>query len=667
MKYLINSALICLVLAVAAPVFAQESFVSYTVAPGDTCTSIALEFYGDARAYNHIHDYNDLSDQGYACQPGTKLRLPVLAEQPEAQLLARTGQVRAKPPKAEWDPVDVGAGLFEAWRVNTLERARAELGFRDDSEIQMRQNTLVVIYGPTKDKAEQRVGRRAHVDRGRLKTALSGLSGSPMDVSTPDAQAHFKSGKAQVTVDAQDKESRIANHSGDAARVTAPDGSGAVSVKAGQGTRVKHGKPPEKPRDLPATPTWEDSFSPQALTFTGGRATVNASWKPVKNADAYYVEISRGRRQLDILFSKRVPATTHALQMQQLPAGRYYVSIVAIDATEFESIPSELRRLRVSKMGVNPAQVVDAKAHEFMLGAQLNAPRGMRCRVDDGAFGELVDLETVGEHQIDCKDDNNQMQMVVHAIEPQLDRLDATSTDVSVRLGEAKTVDVKFTPGLPARVRVDGGEGIALKAQKLDAQTMRVTLAPRPEAALGSSEIGFYYKDTRLGGIALEVEPKAQAGSVKTAQKEVAPEYFFSVLLGYDVVGVDSYWDEYFPLVGGSIELGFGLVPTRYFAAEARVGFSLYTENRTDMVLGARAQGMAGLFELAAAPYLGVGAGWKTWLDNTSRFELRPSLGVMPKIGDTLRLRAEVGVDLTPVSGEFKLLPEVRIGASWSF
>lgn len=665
MKYWIYSALICLVLGMAAPVFAQESFVSYTVAPGDTCTSIALQFYGDARAYNHIHDYNDLSGEGYACRPGMKLRLPVLPDYPEAQLVARTGNVRAKPPKAEWDPVDVGAGLFEAWRVNTLSRARAELGFRDESEIQMHENTLVVIYGPSKDKAERRIGRRAHVDKGRLKTALSALSGSPMDVSTPDAKAHFSSGKAQVTVD--DGESRIANHSGKAARVTAPDGSGGVAVKAGQGTRVKRGKPPEKPRALPATPTWEDSFSPKALTFMGGSATVNATWKPVQNAEAFYVEISRGVRQLDVLFSKRVPATTQALQMQELPAGRYYVSIVAIDKSEFESIPSELRRLRVYEMGVNPTQIVDAQAHQFMLGAAFKSPRGMQCQVDDGELKELIRLEKIGEHQIKCKNDEAQVEMTVHAVEPQVEMVDVTDENIAMRRGEAKTVDVKFSPRLPSSIRIEGGEGVALKAEKIDDETMRLTIAPREEAASGASDVGVYYEDIRLGGLELVVEPRDAAAPPVVSEELVPAEYLLSVLLGYDMVSVDPYWGEDFPVPGGSIEVGLGLVPTRYFAAEARVGMSAHFDDTTEMVLTVRAQGMAGLFESAAAPYVGIGAGWKAWLDDGARFELRPSLGVMPKLGESMRLRAEVGADLTPVSGELRVLPEVRVGASWSF
>lgn len=663
MKYWINSALICLFLGVAAPVFAQDSFVSYTVVPGDTCTSIALAFYGDARAYHHIHDHNDLRHEGYACRPGMTLRLPILPEQPEAQLVARTGEVRARPPQAAWDPVDVGAGFFEAWRVTTLARARAALGFRDESEMQMQQNTLVVIYGPSKDLAEQRIVRRAHVDKGRLKTALSELSGSPLEVSTPDANAHFVSGKAQVTVD--EGESRIANHSGKAARVSAPDGSGAVSVKAGQGTRVQRGKRPEKPRALPATPVWEDSFSPAALTFMGGSATVEAAWKPVNTAQAYYVEISRGVRQLDVLFSKRVPATTHQLQMQQLPAGRYYVSIVAIDKTEFESIPSKLRRLRVYELGVNPSQIVDAKAHQFMLGTPFKAPRGMQCQVDDGPFEEVFRLQKVGEQQIRCKDETAEVQLTVHAMEPQVEVLEISGGEVVMRRGETRSVDVQFSPRLPSSVRVAGGEGVALRAQKLDAQTMRVTVAARADAALGASDIGIFFEDLRLGGLAISVEPGEPIAPAVPAEQLVAPEYLLSVLLGYDGVGVDPYWGDDFPLAGASLEVGLGLVPTRYFAAETRLGLGIYAGEGTEVVVGARAQGMAGLFERAAAPYFGVGAGWKKGPE--SRFELRPSLGVMPQMGESMRLRAEVAAGLTPVSGTLRVLPEVRVGAAWSF
>ena len=36
-----------------------------------------------------------------------------------------------------------------AWHVSTEEAASAEVTFRDESQIQMRENTLVIIYGGT--------------------------------------------------------------------------------------------------------------------------------------------------------------------------------------------------------------------------------------------------------------------------------------------------------------------------------------------------------------------------------------------------------------------------------------------------------------------------------------------------------------------------------------
>ena len=51
----------------------------------------------------------------------------------------------------------IPVALFRQWRVRSQQRASAEVTFRDGSSIQMRENTLVIIYGPSSRPTLQRV------------------------------------------------------------------------------------------------------------------------------------------------------------------------------------------------------------------------------------------------------------------------------------------------------------------------------------------------------------------------------------------------------------------------------------------------------------------------------------------------------------------------------
>lgn len=657
------SALVVLMLSHAPLAAAQESFQTYTVKKGDTCTSIAREFYGDARAYNHIHEYNDLSEDGYACRPGTKLRLPILPEQAEAKLTARAGKVRAKPPKSEWDPVDVGAEFFKAWRVNTLQRSRAELDFRDSAQLQMTQNTLVVIYGPTKESAKRTIARRATVEKGRLKTRLAGLTGSRVEVETPHARATFDTGRGQVTVD--DNESRVANHSGKPVTVSSAKGKGRVSVRAGQGTRVRRGKPPEKPRPLPATPTWTKGFTPRALALAGADATVRAAWNPVKKASAYYVEVSRGRRQIDVLFSKRVPAKIHKLEMRGLPPGDYFVSIVAIDADEFESIPSKLRRLRVDELGAEATQILEANDGQVMLGARLHAPRGLRCAPKGAEPAEVFALETEGSHEITCHGDGVEVTTQLDAVRPTMSVDTGEGAAFPMRQGALRAVDADFEPALPSGVTARvSREGLHAKALQVGPDRLRVNLTADNDAA-GPYDVELFYRDVRLGGFQVEVN-EAHAASQTPAQT-IDAEYLLTALVGYDAVGADPYWPSAFPRTGASLEFGLGTAPTDHFAAEARLGLALHSGDTLATVATARAQALAGWFQTPAAPHVGLGVSWQGVVDGEQRFSPRASVGVMPTLGEHWRLRGELSVDATPVDGAMRFLPEARVGVSLRF
>ena len=149
-----------------------------------------------------------------------------------------------------------GQGLWRRWRVNSGQRSSAQLWFlRERARLEMRENTLVVIYGPTTERAS--TGRHAVLERGALTARLGELSGGARaTVETPSAVTSSSGGDSLIHLLEGDT-TLVSNYSGEGVEVTGRTPSKkTVAVPQGMGTRVERGKSPTKPRPLPEPPAW---------------------------------------------------------------------------------------------------------------------------------------------------------------------------------------------------------------------------------------------------------------------------------------------------------------------------------------------------------------------------------------------------------------------------
>ena len=117
-----------------------------------------------------------------------------------------------------------------------------------------------------------------------------------------------------------------------------------VELAAGQGTRVKKGEPPIKPRPLLLPPElvgMEDLYRslPFALTV-----------KAVPEAVSHRFVLSRDESFKDVI-SERVLPVCQPFEVSQLDDGDYYLSVRSIDDAGLEGMPSKTKQVRVR---VNP-------------------------------------------------------------------------------------------------------------------------------------------------------------------------------------------------------------------------------------------------------------------------------------------------------------------------
>lgn len=398
-----------------APVEAQEvpadvETYEYTVREGDTCAAIAGRVFGNRRRYDIIHRYNpNMGAPPHRLVVGSTLTLPRNTG-PDARITAFRREVQARQPSAtDWRSASRGLGLFRGWRVNTLEESTAELTFQDDSQVHMRENTLIIIYGGSDESARRVTTTRAELQRGTLRSHLGALR---LQVDTPGSETSLAGGDAIISVDPEGT-SRVSNHEGGQARVRSSSG-GTVRVAPGFGSAVPRGQRPTRPRPLPPAPSWVEGparFS--GIASEGG--SIRGEWSVVEAARIYRVEV-RKSGEAAVVAAAEVPSSVTRFEVHRLPAGEYEVRLSTLDDEFFESRPSQARTVHVALAslvipGVETEDVLPdpsaaVETPQALVGTILSAPEGMNCSLqsaEPSTAGPLgITLTTPGENTVQC-------------------------------------------------------------------------------------------------------------------------------------------------------------------------------------------------------------------------------------------------------------------------
>lgn len=468
-------------MASAPPV---ETF-EYEIKKGDSCAKIAKQIYGDRKHHEVIHQYNRWlgAQMPHHLEPGQTLVLPksLPPERPDATLTAAKRRVEARSPDTtDWSAAAAGLDLWRGWRVNTHEQSSAEITFRDDSRIEMRESTLVIIYGGSRSKARRQTAE-AVLDHGSLRSRLGAYTGKGdrgVTVTTPSAIAQLEGGETLVTVDGEGT-SRVANHGQGKAAVKGKSG-GKVKVKPKMGSKVNKGKRPAKPKPLPPTPAWIER-GPVLFAAAGDRGgKIHGEWGAIAKAKAYRVEISQDPDGRDVMVNHVVPAQMLRFEAKRLPIGDYHVSIAAIDDDAFESPRSVRRKLRVVSVGLltpgaaplpeapvlddTEAAEADPPPIPVLRGTRLDVPGDLRCSIDQGQPSREPVLDEPGEHTVACvtPDDQPVPGFRVAVVDM---RVAPTATErATVVQGQSDTVRFSLDAEvpLPRRIWVQAPEGIVV-------------------------------------------------------------------------------------------------------------------------------------------------------------------------------------------------------------
>lgn len=343
---------------------AEDKYRLYTVEPGDSCWSIALKFFGSGEKYTLIHQFNRLGPLPHLLKPGQTIRLPLSAQNPDAKIGWLQRDVKTRAPYAiDWRKAKEDMGLWKLYKVITGRGAAAGIRFEDESNLRMRENALLVIYGGSVDKThnENIIKTKVKVEEGTVVAGLNKLDGKPLRVQTPSALVELKSKRSQIEVDRQ-KMSILSVHQGKA-NIAAQGAK--IDVPSGYGTTVQKGKKPNKPKKLPQAPQWKITGNGIIPISKGDNSGFVAKWHSVKGAAKYRVEFAKDKAFRYPLLVALVDAKITQFKTEKLKAGRYFARISAIDKLKLEGKPSTIKEWKIIPLQTSRFLVKNEQLNEY--------------------------------------------------------------------------------------------------------------------------------------------------------------------------------------------------------------------------------------------------------------------------------------------------------------
>jgi hypothetical protein len=422
-------------------VHAGAAEVKYTVQSGDTCAAIAARQYGDPRLVDLIHAANPgMGPAPHSLAPGRVLVLPpkpmASSDGPDARLTRTKNivEVRAPEPRSG-KPNDP---LFRGNRVGTRESSTADVTFRDETQVKLGENTLVVILGDVEARAARVSAADTTLVTGSLRARLSELAGKSPDkprVATDSAEVAMKAGEAQVSVD-EKKTTRLAVYDG-GSTLTAQRK--AVDVAGGFGSKAERGRPPTPPRPLPDAPVWSSS-AVSRLAIGEAETDLSFEFNPASSGSGsapaeWHLQLARDAAFDDLVVDARVPLAIRAIETKRAGPGTWFARASAIDDDRFEGKWSMVASVVVASLESTP---LPGRRSRIKV-----TPGDVVCAVDGVAAQSPFELDRASPRTIACETADKQRASIEMAPVPLADV--AAVAELVQRDGRPAGVRVRLT------------------------------------------------------------------------------------------------------------------------------------------------------------------------------------------------------------------------------
>ncbi len=329
----------------------------------------------------------------------------------EAVIYHFRGHVHSRKPTDNiWNAVSLYETLEEGEKSRTLSQSSADIQFRDDTRIHLKENASALIRKLRTNLLNQTQESEVRLIQGDVMALLGGRKTDPsFQLDVPGVETDIQS--RHYWVGSNDKETRFANYDGE---IRIRSGGGNVILKKNQGSVVPRDKKPSAPKDLLPAPR---RTAPQDGARFYDRPDA-LSWTPVPGADQYWIEFSDDDSFTRILKKIETSAVSTALP-EIIGPGAVFWRVTALSAERLPGRPGTVGRFEIVLDETPPYLALfspkdESDRYERSLLVSGDTERGSRISVN----GTPVPISGDGRFTTEIALEPGQNQIVVTAADP---------------------------------------------------------------------------------------------------------------------------------------------------------------------------------------------------------------------------------------------------------
>jgi hypothetical protein len=266
--------------------------------------------------------------------------------QGDVTMQARDGQ--------EWASLLLHDQVKEGSKIRTGDQSAVEIVFENGSSCFQKSNTLVGFISVRKkgNSYEQRL----YLQTGRTITRILKATGREprFEIKTPSAVCAARGTVFRTCVDSSDHtRSEVLEGRADVEAAKQK-----YVVSEGEGTLVRKGEPPLKPKKLLPPPKLK-----QASTIYN-KLPLRFAFELVEGAVSYRISIAKDRDGKDSVYEKIVQPG-ELIEIQDMDDGTYFLHALSIDEIGLECLPSEPVEIRVRTNPLPPFVSLPVSSAEY--------------------------------------------------------------------------------------------------------------------------------------------------------------------------------------------------------------------------------------------------------------------------------------------------------------
>lgn len=319
----------------------------HIVKQGETLKKITEHYLGDGNLWPENHRLNPSVRDPDLLRIGQRLRVITARERAvsQAELVRVIRDVKRRRVPKPWEQATQGDLLKERDGVRTLEKSSAQLRFEDGTHLNIREDSLLFL---TMVERNLRGIPRESVEVVTGQVELKGQVKRPerLDIElvmgdTKAKPATDRFGNVQTRGRMDEEGTAAVMVFGGNTKVSAAGSS--VTVPKGMGTVVEKGAPPTPPKKLLKAP----GMSAPKHRARLGYGNPNFSWSAINNAVSYTLEVCRDAACATPILRRPLLQETN-FTPEQLPAGKLFWRVTAVDGNALDGFPSRPRPLEIT-------------------------------------------------------------------------------------------------------------------------------------------------------------------------------------------------------------------------------------------------------------------------------------------------------------------------------